>query len=283
MKELQELYELVRSNLNSPYFKMLNALRRGIETNNIYFNPFIFALSHGRGACTTSAALLCILYGIELDWYLKKKSKPNWDDPKYVEKRIREEKPYHTAPKQKRAITGHAVVLSNNKLFLMEQITWAIEKLGLRNKYTDSIKNSVFMHKDSGAKIFVMSTERFNNYKGQFKYIFIDDASELSGPEELGSIQTNGIRMLNSYLNTFIMVSYLPYSLSDWTYQALSRRKNDVCFKKIHATYRTVPKDWLGEGFFEEARMLHKLDHDGYMVEYMGKPMTFFSKESRNG
>lgn len=276
------LKDRVSKNINPAYKRMFNDFSRGIETNHLYLSPQEIVLPHGRGAGATSATIYTILYGIEKDWEYKQNEIENWKNHEWVEKRRRNLPHWHIAEKQNRNITGHSVIIRKDfsgVKWTMENVAWCIEHLGLTDKYQDFLLKRKFQRKESGANIYVMTVDEFNRFKGQFKYLFFDELDELD-KQTYFAFKTKALVRLNDSVNTFCFSAYnVPASTQHWTYPIMTTRKNSFSFKKYHATYLTMPKDWLGSRFFDEANYLKKTNRKLYDNEYLGKATTIFSEE----
>lgn len=279
--ETEKLYTIARRNMNAPFRRMIADVRFAIDTKNLYFNDFQIILPHGRGACATSGIIFTILYGIEKDFEYKQIEQIHLADPEWIKKREKTFKPYHTAPTQDRNIIGHTVMLCNTieeVKSLMYYVAWGIKRLGLMDKYDDSIAKNRFVRKDYNAKIYCMTLDQFRKFKGQFKYVYFYNVDRMRYFQDFISLKDKALEPLNDEINTFCFAEYnVPESSSHWTYNTFTRLKSKCRTLKVYfGTYQTVPQDWLGEGFFTMANLLKKENPRAYENEYLGKATTIF-------
>lgn len=282
-----ELFDKVRRNINPTYVKMLKDFRRGIETNNLFFDPFEISMPHGRGAGATSAIIQTILYGIEKDWENKQREDAKRADPKWQDRYIRTFKPYRVAPTQDRRIVGSALIVCPSECFIprdiMHQVAYEIEKLGLRDYWSDCLENRSFIRKDYGAVIRIVSDDKMRGLTGCFKYCMFMSADYLDGFLTYRELKDNALGSTQTRANTFSFLDFnVPESETHWIVPIMVRRHNGPTFKKYPATYRTMPREWLGEPFFKVAEMLRKANPTAYKNEYLGKVKTIFHHEPRH-
>lgn len=155
-----------------------------------------------------------------------------------------------------------------------EQMLWAIDILGLTDEYHASVKPLRITKIKTGQRIIFKGAEKPKKVKaskfrrGYAKFIWYEEVDEFNSMAE--------IRTINQSLgrggpNITIFYSYNPpESNTNWVNVEVEQQKlRDEVFVH-HSDYLTVPKEWLGELFIQEAEHLKKVNKDKYDHEYMG-------------
>ena len=156
-----------------------------------------------------------------------------------------------------------------------EQLQWAVQVLGveafwqskinpLEMKYTAEGKENkiVFRGADKPKKI---KSTKFR--KGYCKYVWYEEVDEFGGMEEIRNINQSLLRGGEDFC---VFYSYNPpKSQRNWVNEEILQQREDRLVH--HSTYLTVPKQWLGEPFFIEAKHLQKVKPDSYRHEYLGE------------
>lgn len=128
----------------------------------------------------------------------------------------------------------------------------------------------------NGNSIYFAGTDDIEKLKGfidesrPIKILWIEEASEFESDDDFQQAIATFSRGNNDY---FISIfSYNPpknkYSfINIWADKM--RQRGDVLYS--HTDYRTVPKEWLGKKFIEEAERLQKYDEKRYRWIYLGE------------
>jgi phage terminase large subunit len=171
---------------------------------------------------------------------------------------------------------ANAVVLrkvkDNLKDSVFEQLCWAIEALGVTDKWEIPEAKLVLTYKPTGQKILFRGADKPKRIKGikfsrgYAKFLWYEELDEFAGMEE--------VRMINQSLmrggEVFrVFYSYNPpKSANNWvnTEKKLTRPDRLV----HHSNYLTVPKEWLGKIFITEAEHLKQTKPKAYEHEYLG-------------
>lgn len=171
----------------------------------------------------------------------------------------------------------NAVVLRKVGMYLKDsvfsQLQWAVEKLGVADKW--EIKPSVpeMIFKKTGQKILFRGADKVQKLKstkvayGYIRYIWYEELDEFKGMAEIRSINQSMMRGGKKFT---VFYSYNPpANRRSWVNREILKERDDMLIHK--STYLDVPKDWLGEQFFLEAEYLKKLQYDRYCHEYLGE------------
>lgn len=178
-----------------------------------------------------------------------------------------------------KGIFSNAVVLRKvgDKLqdSVYAQLLWAIDILGVSEYWQAKIQPLKLIYKPSGQEILFRSSNNQDEYrklksikakKGFFKYIWYEEVDEFYGMYEIRNINQSILRGGDGFKAFY---SYNPpKTVNSW----VNKEILDTEGKYIHnSTYLDVPKEWLGEQFFEEAERLKKKDELAYRNEYLGE------------
>lgn len=155
-----------------------------------------------------------------------------------------------------------------------EQMLWAIDILGLTDEYHASVKPLRITKIKTGQRIIFKGAEKPKKVKaskfrrGYAKFIWYEEVDEFNSMAE--------IRTINQSLgrggpNITIFYSYNPpESNTNWVNVEVEEQKTRNEVYVHHSDYTTVPTEWLGELFIQEAEHLKKVNRDKYDHEYLG-------------
>ncbi|OTO13770.1 PBSX family phage terminase, large subunit [Enterococcus sp. 4E1_DIV0656] len=156
-----------------------------------------------------------------------------------------------------------------------EQMLWAIDILGLTDEYHASVKPLRITKIKTGQRIIFKGAEKPKKVKaskfrrGYAKFIWYEEVDEFNSMAEIRTINQSlgrggaGITIFYSFNP--------PESNTNWTNLEIQQQQvRDEVFVH-HSDYRTVPKEWLGELFIQEAEHLKKTNEDKYRHEYIGE------------
>lgn len=154
-----------------------------------------------------------------------------------------------------------------------EQLLWAIDQLGVSHLWKPTLSPLRLTYIPTGQRIVFRGCDDPNKSKsikikkGYFKYIWFEERAEFdSGDDErkiLQSLMRGGSRYVVFYTWN------PPKSINSWVNQDVLVNDLDTLYD--HSTYLTVPRDWLGDKFIEEAEKLKKRDRMKYRHEYLGE------------
>jgi PBSX family phage terminase large subunit len=159
---------------------------------------------------------------------------------------------------------------------VFEQLTWAIEMLGVSNYWHVRESPLALTYIPTEQKILFRSALLQKDLKkikstkfkrGYCKYIWYEEVDEFDGMEEIRNINQT---LLRGGAKFFAFYSYnAPKSKRNWINEEALIERDDKY--KHHSTYLSVPRHWLGEQFFIEAEHLKKVNPSAYEHEYEGK------------
>ncbi|MGM7719432.1 PBSX family phage terminase large subunit [Metabacillus sp. Hm71] len=154
-----------------------------------------------------------------------------------------------------------------------EQLSWAIEKLGVDHYWHKSISPLGLTYKPTGQKIIFRGADNPKKIKsikfsrGYCKFIWYEEVDEFVGMEEIRMINQSLMRGGKKFT---VFYSYNPpKSSNNWVNAEVVLTREDRLFH--HSNYLTVPREWLGEQFIVEAEHLKETKLNSYRHEYLGE------------
>ncbi len=171
----------------------------------------------------------------------------------------------------------HAVILrkvgNTVKTSVYPQIQWGIDTLGLTNKFRFKTSPHEITYRKTGQKILffgVDDPQKIKSIKLPFGYIgivWLEELDQFSGMEEIRNLNQSLLRGGPKYWE---FCSFNPpKSQNSWVNE--EKLTDDADRMVHHSTYLGVPRDWLGERFFEDAEKLRKKNETAYRHEYLGE------------
>ena len=171
----------------------------------------------------------------------------------------------------------HAVVLrkvgNTLRTSVYEQISWAISELGVSAYFEQTVSPMRMIYKPTGQRILFMGLDdpgKLKSIKVPFGYIGIMWAEELdqfAGPEEIRNVEQSLFRG-GSF--SFAFKSFNPpAAVKNWA----NRYAREAKMGKMvhHSDYRSVPPEWLGPRFLDDAEHLRLTNETAYRHEYLGE------------
>lgn len=156
-----------------------------------------------------------------------------------------------------------------------EQIEWAIESLGVSELWQGYTNPMRFVYKPTGQKIVfrgldkAKKTKSIKVAKGYFKYLWFEELDEFAGIEEIRTVQQSVLRGGSKFV---VFKSFNPpISRSNWANEYVAEPRESALRHK--SDYTTVPAEWLGEQFIEDAEHLRTTNEKAYRHEYLGEPV----------
>lgn len=171
----------------------------------------------------------------------------------------------------------HALVCRKVKDTLKDsvysQIVWAIDTLNLENEFKCTKSPLEIVYKLTGQHIYFRGADdpyKIKSIKPSFGYIGIlwfEELDQFNGNEEIRSIEQSVMRGGDKFYN--FKSFNPPISAANWVnaYVLLDKAKRLV----HHSTYLTVPAEWLGQTFFDDAEFLKGINEKAYRHEYLGE------------
>ena len=152
------------------------------------------------------------------------------------------------------------------------QIQWAIDQLGVSDRWISTLTPLQFVYKDTGQVIRLTGLDDASKLKsmkptrGYFKYLWIEEFSEIVGEPELRSLQQSVLRGGDRFTCFFSFNP--PVSSANWANRYIQRP--DDRSVTLLTTYKDIPVEWLGEAFIAEAERLKEINPRAYENEYLG-------------
>lgn len=177
----------------------------------------------------------------------------------------------------KRNPSMHCLVLrkvgNTLKDSVYNQIIWAIEQLGLTSEFRILKSPLEIIYKPTGQTIYFRGLDdplKAKSIKPPFGYIGIawfEELDQFLGENEIRNVEQSVKRGGDKY---YIFKSFNPpISVSNWANKYAMQEKPGKIV--IRSDYRTVPREWLGEEFFNDAEHLKEHNERAYRHEYLGE------------
>lgn len=156
-----------------------------------------------------------------------------------------------------------------------EQIQWAIDALGATDLWEAKVSPLSFVYKPTGQKILFRGLDKAKKTKsikvshGYFKYLWFEELDEFAGIEEIRTVQQSVLRGGSKFV---VFKSFNPpITNANWANQYVNGPRADALRHK--SDYTTVPADWLGQQFIDDAEHLKETNLKAYQHEYLGIPV----------
>ena len=156
-----------------------------------------------------------------------------------------------------------------------EQIAWAIDALGATDLWEAKVSPLSFVYKPTGQKILFRGLDKAKKTKsikvshGYFKYLWFEELDEFAGMEEIRTVQQSVLRGGSKFV---VFKSFTPpISRSNWANVYVTEPRESSLRHK--SDYTTVPEEWLGNQFVEDAEHLKATNERAYRHEYLGEPV----------
>ena len=153
-------------------------------------------------------------------------------------------------------------------------LKWAIDVLGVSDQWKSTIVPLELQYR-TGAVIRFSGLDdptklkSLRPEKGFFRFLWIEEFSEISGEPELRNLQQSVLRGGDRFT---VFRSYNPpISSANWVNQYVERK--DDRSLTVKTDYRMLPKEWLGDIFLDEAERLKEVNLKAYEHEYLGIPV----------
>ena len=152
------------------------------------------------------------------------------------------------------------------------QLLWSIERLGLSDKFKATVSPLEITYRATGQKIFFRGADepsKIKSIKVKFGYIGValyEELDQFSGAAEIRNLNQSIIRGGDRF--TILYTFNPPKSRDNW----VNVDKLEDKPKRLvhHSTYKTVPQEWLGQVFIDEAEALAISNPAAYEHEYEG-------------
>ncbi|SET71317.1 phage terminase, large subunit, PBSX family [Lacrimispora sphenoides] len=156
-----------------------------------------------------------------------------------------------------------------------EQVLWAIDALEVSHLWKCKTSPYRCIYKPTGQRIIFKGLDKAKKSKsakvrkGYFKYLWFEELDEFAGIEEIRMVQQSILRGGPKFVvfKTFNP----PISKSNWANKYVQEPREDSLRHK--SDYRSVPVEWLGKQFHDDAEHLQKVNPKAYEHEYLGNPV----------
>ena len=155
---------------------------------------------------------------------------------------------------------------------VFSQIDWAINQLGVADRWQHTLTPFQFVYKDTGQVIRLTGLDDAGKLKsikpskGYFRFLWVEEFSEIVGEPELRNLQQSVLR--GGEVFTVFRSFNPPISKNAWV-NLYVNRPDDRSITLL-TTYLDVPVSWLGQAFVDEAERLKEINLKAYENEYLG-------------
>lgn len=154
------------------------------------------------------------------------------------------------------------------------QMQFAISMLCLDEYFKCTVSPMKIVYEPTGQTIMFRGVDDKMKLKslkapfGYFAFAWLEECDTFSGMEEIRSILQSSMRGGKDFW-TFMSFNP-PKSKNNFMNEEVEIPRAD---RLIHSSdYRTVPKEWLGQQFFDDAEHLKEVRPEAYEHEYLGIP-----------
>ena len=170
----------------------------------------------------------------------------------------------------------HAVVLrkvgNTIRTTVFTQYEWAISEMGLYDEFTFRINPPCITYKKTGQRILFFGADdagKIKSLKMPFGYVGIlhfEELDQFNGEEEVRNIEQSVLRggAISLEFKTFNP----PQTALNWANKYCLRDKPSQLI--VHSDYRSMPAEWLGQRFLDDAEYLKTINPRAYEHEYLG-------------
>ena len=152
------------------------------------------------------------------------------------------------------------------------QILWAISELNLEKEFTCTVSPLEITRKSTKQKIFFRGLDDFGKIKsikplvGYIGILWFEELDQYNGAEEIRKVEQSAMRGGD---RAWIFKSFNPpRSKLSWANKYVMQPKENALV--VPSDYRSVPPEWLGQNWLDEAELLKKNNPAAYENEYLG-------------
>lgn len=153
------------------------------------------------------------------------------------------------------------------------QMEWALDTLHLNAFWKKTVNPMEFVRRSTGQKILFLGVDDKSKLKslkmphGYVGIVWFEELDQFSGMEEIRSVNQSLLRGGPAF---WCFGSYNPpQSANNWVNEEMLLDQPDRLVH--HSDYRSVPADWLGAQFLEDADRLRQRNERAYRHEYLGE------------
>lgn len=157
---------------------------------------------------------------------------------------------------------------------VFNQIQWAIDILGVSEYWKSTIQPLEFRYITGQVIRFSglddpTKLKSLKPAKGFFRFLWIEEFSEITGEVELRNLQQSVLRGGDRF--TVFRSFNPPISINNWANEYVDRA--DDRSLTVRTNYKMVPAEWLGDLFLSEAERLKEINPKAYEHEFLGIPV----------
>lgn len=156
---------------------------------------------------------------------------------------------------------------------VFSQMQFAISALGIDADFKCTVSPMKITYIPTGQVILFRGVDDKMKLKslkapfGYFAFSWLEEADTFSGMSEIRNILQSSMRGGSKFWN--FMSFNPPISMNNFMNEEVLIERAD---RLVHTSdYRTVPREWLGEQFFDEAEHLKSTNEKAYRHEYLGE------------
>lgn len=153
------------------------------------------------------------------------------------------------------------------------QMEWALDTLHFNAFWKKTVNPMEFVRRSTGQKILFLGVDDKAKLKsikmphGYVGIVWFEELDQFSGMEEIRSVNQSLLRGGPVF---WCFGSYNPpQSANNWVNEEMLLDQPDRLVH--HSDYRSVPADWLGAQFLEDADRLRQRNERAYRHEYLGE------------
>lgn len=153
------------------------------------------------------------------------------------------------------------------------QMEWALDTLHLGSGWKKTLNPMEFVRTVTEQKILFLGVDDKSKLKslkmphGYVGIVWYEELDQFSGMEEIRSVNQSLLRGGPVF---WCFASYNPpQSSNNWVNEEMLLEQPDRLFH--HSDYRSVPADWLGAQFLDDADRLRQRNERAYRHEYLGE------------
>lgn len=153
------------------------------------------------------------------------------------------------------------------------QMEWALDTLHFNAFWKKTVNPMELVRRSTGQKILFLGVDDKSKLKslkmphGYVGIVWFEELDQFSGPEEIRSVNQSLLRGGPVF---WCFGSYNPpQSANNWVNEEMLLDQPDRLVH--HSDYRSVPADWLGAQFLEDADRLRRRNERAYRHEYLGE------------
>lgn len=176
---------------------------------------------------------------------------------------------------------AHAVVFRDVARTLRNsvyaQVKWAIERLGWADSFECTVSPMEMTYLPTGQKIYFLGLhteddrDKVKSFTPPFGYVAVtwyEEIDQISGG--MGTVRWVNQSLSRGGEDFWRFYSFNPpRSANNWANEEADREEEGRLTHR--SDFRTVPREWLGEQFIEDAAALKEINRSAWLHEYLGK------------